>query len=151
MKYLYKNKKKEISLYLLFKKNRKLRIHQSNIDFPQIFDIFPKNLPDTGAISFVKGANFYGVKELKKEIFCVVNNDKRLAKIINDKKLECFITEITITDKDKNEFELSFLLGDTPIQTKNRLMIKFYGIFNIFPSNGPMNLAVNVIYNIKIA
>ena len=151
MEYLYKDKKKEINLYLLFKKNIKRKIHRPNIDFPEIFDIFPKNVPNTGALIFVEGANFDRVNEMNKEIFCVVNNSKRLVRILDDKNLECFITEIKLTTKNNHEFELSFLLGDAPIQTKNKFMIKFYGIFNIFPNNGPMNLAVNVIYNIKIA
>ena len=147
LKYSYKNKKKEVDLQLLLMKNRKpKKIHQSTTHFPQIFNMFPKNLPNTGALTFVKGTNFQHVIKMKKKIFCVLNDNKTLAEIINDNKIKCLITEIGIADGTKNEFELSFLLDDIPILTKNKFIVTFYGIFYIFPSNGPMNHAVNVIY-----
>lgn len=127
--------------------NTKLNIHQSNTNFPQIVDIFPKNLPNTGAITFVKGTNFKSVKRMKKKFFCVVNKVKRLAKIISDNKIKCLINEIRIADGNNNEFVLSFLLDNMVFPKKFK--VKFYGIFHIIPSNGPINHAMNVIYTIE--
>ena len=127
--------------------NTKLNIHQSNTNFPQIVDIFPKNLPNTGAITFVKGTNFKSVKRMKKNFFCVVNKVKRLAKIISDNKIKCLINEIRIADGNNNEFVLSFLLDNMVFPKKFK--VKFYGIFHIIPRNGPINHAMNVIYTIE--